>query len=257
MRDNMYTPGGYTWKKGLSVFCSASHVLVAGSTGSGKSVFLNDCIYSLLANSKSTDIELYLIDPKRVELNQYKNLPHVKGFATERDDIIFLLDTVLRLMENRYKAMEQLGMKKFENARVYVIVDELADLMTTMKKDVFYRLQRIAQLGRAANICLVVATQAPSRKIIPAELTLNFTHKICLHCDTAIESRQVLNQPGGEELPRYGECIMRSPDGLERFGIPYITDDQITERVTAWMNEFPVEPPKQKKRLSLWQRIAS
>lgn len=216
---------------------NGSHVLIAGATGSGKSVLINSCIYSLLTNT-ANDIGLILIDPKRVELVQYKDLPHTMAYACENNDIMDVLHCSINLMETRYKEMARQGLRKSDEEHIYIIIDELADLMTTIKKEIFPVLQRIAQLGRAANIHLICATQCPNRRIIPAELTVNFTDRVALRCATKIESRQIINQPGAELLPLYGEALHCSPGGVERIIVPLTEDAELIERVNFWTDLY-------------------
>lgn len=206
----------------------AAHVLVAGATGSGKSVFINDFIYSLSAFGNADYI---LLDPKRVELVRWRNTLDCVGYACENDDMIGYLNGAISEMDRRYRQMAKKGIVKWDGDDRWIIIDELADLMVTDKKRVMPLLQRIAQLGRAAGIHLLCATQSPSRKTIPAELTLNFTHKIALRCDSAIESRQIIGTDGAEDLPKYGKGLLHRPGGLAWFPIPLTDEDKLKERI--------------------------
>ena len=160
----------------------AVHLLIAGATGSGKSVLLNNCLCSILNRYRLSGEQLpqfVFIDPKRVELYQYKRLPDIL-YCCENDEAINALNKVILVMENRYKHLQDIGERKYTGRAIYIIIDELADLMLTCRRSVLPLLQRIAQLGRAANIHLYACTQCPNRRVIPAELTLNFTDKIAL-----------------------------------------------------------------------------
>jgi len=215
-----------------------SHLLIAGATGSGKSVLLNSIIYTLLAKCSPVSdkgCQFILIDPKRVELNSYKKLPHTLKYCTENKDIIKALDYTIDIMEYRYKYMQRKHIKLYDDFAIYVIIDELGDLMTTCKKEVMPRLQRIAQLGRAAKIHLIACTQCPNRRVIPAELTLNFTDKVALKCDTAIESKQIINIAGAETLPPHGTAYHRSSNGLKLVGIPLTPDIELLKRIDFWI----------------------
>lgn len=222
----------YTYYKNM--FEDGSHILIAGTTGSGKSVFINGFIYSVLAIASPVSAKFIFCDPKRVELVRYKNLPHCIRYASEQDEIINALEYAISLMENRYKTMQLQGIRQSTEAPVYIVIDELADLMTTCKKAVLPLLQRIAQLGRASNIRLLCATQAPNRKVIPAELTLNFNIRIALHCFSPIESRQIINTKGAELLPRYGNAIVNRPEGLVKINVPLVSEDKILDRIRFW-----------------------
>ena len=246
-----------------NITSGAVHLLIAGATGSGKSVLLNNCLYSILDRYSLNGEQLpqfVFVDPKRVELYQYKRLPDIL-YCCENSDTITALNRVINTMENRYKYMQELGERKYNGRAIYIIIDELADLMLTCRRAVLPLLQRIAQLGRAANIHLYACTQCPNRRVIPAELTLNFTDKIALRCDSSIESRQVINIAGAEKLPIYGQGIWRAPGVLQQIDIPLISDNDITRLVSAFcvQNEvFTVDISKYQKRQekkSIMQKI--
>lgn len=216
------------------LFCEpllhAPHILVAGATGSGKSVLINDFLYSAVALTEPRKDRWILIDPKRVELYPWAHTWYTERYASEMPEIISALDFCISTMEHRYANMRNRGLTLWDGADMWIIIDELADLMTTNKKEIMPRLQRIAQLGRAAKIHLFCATQCPNRRVIPAELTLNFTHKIALRCDSAIESRQVLNDTGAELLPLHGTAILRAPGSLTRLTIPMTSSEMLAKR---------------------------
>lgn len=211
-----------------------THVLIAGVTGSGKSVLLNDIIYSALALYTPSQAKFCFIDTKRVELVQYKNLPHCDRYATELSEVSDLLQDALYTIDERYIQMSNDGLRRYRGADIYIVIDELADLLTVDKKTFFPMLQRIAQIGRAAGFHLIACTQAPNRRVIPAELSINFTDKIALRCDSPIESRQIIGMTGAEQLPLYGQAIYKSPKGLKVIDVPFLTDEQITERCRIW-----------------------
>ena len=208
------------------------HILIAGSTGSGKSVLINSILYTLLTY-KPMEKQLILIDPKRVELYAYKKVPHCIGYASETPDIIALLRRACDGMDKRYAEMQKEGKKMYEGADIYVVIDEFADLMITTK-DAEPLIQRLAQLGRAARYHLIIATQAPNRAVLKANLVLNLTDRIALHCNDPIESKQIIGQKGAEILPRYGKGIYKSPEGMCLMEIPFTEDSEITERINFW-----------------------
>ena len=209
---------------------NSTHILIGGTNGSGKSVLLDGLIYTALTHDKNA--VFVLIDPKKVSFTQYKYLPNVQSYVTENAEIISTLKTLCAVMDNRYKQMENENIKMFNGARVYIIVDEIADLMTTCKKQVLPMLQRIAQLGRACRFKLICATQCPSREILPAKLIVNFTGRVALRCLNAIESRQILNTKGAESLPRYGNGIFLDCSGIyHNIDIPMIDENEILKIV--------------------------
>lgn len=212
---------------------SVPHVLIAGATGSGKSVMLNSMMYTLLTY-QPTEKQVMLIDPKRVELSAYKRVPHCKGYAFENSDILVLLRKACAIMEARYAEMDRKCLKKYDGSDLYIIIDEFADLMVTMPKEVSPLVQRLAQLGRAAKVHVWLCTQAPNRQVLKANVVLNFTDRLALHCNDKMESRQIIGEAGAETLPRYGKGIYKSPEGLRLMDIPYTPDDELANRIRFW-----------------------
>jgi S-DNA-T family DNA segregation ATPase FtsK/SpoIIIE len=159
------TPGGMAAAACLDML-KQPHLLIAGSTGSGKSVLINSLIYTALYRSPNR-CRLILIDPKRVELIDYKQLPHTIAYASEPPDIAATLVRAVDLMEQRYKRMQAVRTKKSTEADIFIIIDEFADLMTTQKRQTMPNIIRLAQLGRAANLRLILATQRPTRERHP------------------------------------------------------------------------------------------
>lgn len=208
------------------------HVLIAGSTGSGKSVLINSLLYTLLTYQPN-EKQIMLIDPKRVELYAYKKVPHCIGYASEVPDMVALLRRACEVMDKRYREMQNKGLKLYEGSDVYIIIDEFADLML-MTKDAEPLIQRLAQLGRASRVHLVIATQAPNRAVLKANIVLNLTDRIALHCNDPIESKQILGQKGAETLPRYGKAIYKSAEGLTLMQVPFTPDDELTNRINFW-----------------------
>ena len=208
------------------------HTLIAGSTGSGKSVLINGLIYDCIFDSPSQK-QLVLIDPKRVELMQYKPLPHTIAYESEAAGIKRLIDYCAQLMDYRYQIMQSYGMKKSSGPHIYIFVDEFADLMTTQKRDVIKPLCRIAQLGRAANIHLILATQRPTRDIIDGQIKVNIDSRVALRVPTKQDSRNIINVAGAELLPKYGKAYYLTPDTMQPVlvDIPYIPDEEIASAI--------------------------
>lgn len=200
------------------------HTLIAGATGSGKSVLINSLIYTAIFNSPAKT-QLILIDPKRVELNDYKPLPHTMAYSSEPSGIIKLLSQSVDLMERRYKEMQKQRLKHTDKSDVYIIIDEFADLMTTCKRETLPALCRIAQLGRAAGVHLIAATQRPTRDIVNGQIKVNIDARIALRCPTKQDSRNIINTGGAELLPRYGTGYYLTPDTMQ----PLLVDIPMTE----------------------------
>ena len=215
----------------------STHLLIGGETKSGKSTLLNAIMLSAIAKYTPAEVMFCLVDPKRVELSQYKNIPHTISFVKEATDVPHLLNYVCRYMENEYDRMESIGIRKSDRPHIYIVIDEIADLMvSSCSKEIQVGLQKILQKGRAANIHIIACTQSPSRKTLPAELVLNFTNRVALHCASAIESRQILNEKGAENIPELGMCLYKAPmKGIRLLsGIPCFTDEEIKSRVAFW-----------------------
>lgn len=184
-------------EKLLDEMLSSPHLLIAGMTGSGKSVLLDQLIHRMNG-------QMYLIDLKKVELIEYKRKACM--YADSTKEAIKTLTFTLDLIDRRYQRMQKQKQKLSTQEDVWIIIDELADLMVTARKQVEPLLIRIGQIGRAARVHLVMATQQPAAKIIPTSIKLN-CERVALHCMTSQQSRQIIEQSGAELLPRYGWCI--------------------------------------------------
>ena len=220
---------------------NATHLLIAGTTGSGKSVILNGLLHTALALYGPGEMSFILIDPKIVELSAYKRLPHTLRYETEPEEVLALLRQIYGFMMDRYEEMDKTGEKKYSGTRIVIVIDELADLlMSSCGRDIKAELVKILQKGRAAAITVIMATQSPSRKILSAELVLNIPNRIALYCDNAIESKQIIGVKGAEELPWHGSILYKHPgkDGLERFdGVPVFTDHELKDRINWWTRQ--------------------
>lgn len=213
------------------------HLLIGGATGSGKSVLLHALVYTLTYKAPS-ELHLALIDPKRVELRQYANLPHTISHVTEPPQIAHTLARLNHIMDSRYYRFQH-GQFKTTEPHIYVIIDELADLMHTLPAIAESYITRLARLGRAAGIHLIVATQSPSRKVITAPIKANMTARLALRTEEAIESRQVINTRGAENLPLHGYGIYRTPHHRQPLlvNLPMIDPQLIQQRIAFWQSQ--------------------
>ena len=237
MRTIYHTPSGkyYNLYKDM---LSQVHLLIAGTTGSGKSVIINGMLTTALYDSPA-EVEFILIDPKRVELIEYRNLPHTISYATEPLSVVHALEKAMDITEWRYTVMQSNGLKKFPGGHVYVVIDELADLMTTNKKQVQPLIQRLAQIGRAANIHIVAATQCPLASVIPTAIKVNFDSRVGLRTRSAQDSRNILGVKGCEDLPQYGKGLYMTPTGIQLYNIPMYTDDVHMKLINYWKYTKP------------------
>ena len=230
------------------------HLLIAGTTGSGKSVMINSIITTLLMRALPEDVRLIMVDPKRVELAGYNGLPHLYvPVVTEPKQAASALQWAVSEMERRLKVFERLNVRKistynekqaageFEHydnppqkrPSLVIIIDELSDLMMVAGKDVEASIVRIAQLGRAAGIHLIVATQRPSSNVVTGLIKANITNRIAFNVATGIDSRVIIDQMGAEKLTGLGDMLFSKVDWGKPRRIQgcFVSDDEINEIV--------------------------
>lgn len=213
-----------------------THLLIAGATGSGKSVVINGIITTSLQYSPE-QVQYILIDPKRVELIDYKPLPHTIAYASEPGTMIQSLQRAMHLIEDRYTIMQRQHIKKYNGSNVYIVIDELADLMTTNKKQVQPLIQRIAQIGRAANVHIIAATQCPLSAVIPTPIKVNFDSRVGLRTRSKQDSRNILGCAGCECLPSYGQGYYMTAQGIELYRIPMYDNATTTRLILHWTRQ--------------------
>lgn len=217
----------------------APHVLIAGTTGSGKSVLLNTIIAGLVYKNEPQACELVLIDPKRVEFDAWAGIPHLRcPIVQGAENAVQALESLADEMDSRYEKMSSMGVKTAAEAgmnRIVCVIDELADLMLVSKKSVENNIVRIAQLGRAAGIHLVVATQSPRAAVVTGLIRANMPCKIALTCNGVRESMIVLDHGGAEKLLGAGDALIRRPGsvGETRFQAAYTPARDIEKLVSS------------------------
>lgn len=223
------------------------HLLIAGATGSGKSVCINTLLASILFTSGPDDVKLILIDPKRVELASYSDIPHLLSpVVTEPKKAAAVLKQVVYEMESRYKLFAAAGARDIEryNASaepqnrkpsIVVVIDELADLMMVAPADVEESICRLAQMARATGIHLVVATQRPSVDVITGLIKANIPSRIAFAVSSQIDSRTILDSTGAEKLLGRGDMLFAPVGALKPFRVQgaYVSDREI-ERIAAF-----------------------
>jgi len=216
-----------------------THTLIGGMTGAGKSVVIRGILWALMQHSPHRR-KMVLIDPKRVELHPYRRAPHCIGYADTPEAMADTIADMCRVMDDRYIEMQAREMRETADPHIYIIIDEMADLMDVCGAGCKRDLKRILQLGRAAGIHVIAATQHPERRVFPAEIQLNFTAVLALPCKTAIESRQLIGQTGAERLEigsaYYMSCARRDP---ARVSIPMISDADLRAAVERWKRPEP------------------
>jgi DNA segregation ATPase FtsK/SpoIIIE, S-DNA-T family len=232
------------------------HLLIAGATGSGKSVCINSIIATFLLTKTPEELQMLLIDPKMVELVGFERVPHLKGpVVTDMDKVVGALRMVLREMERRYQLFARLGVRNIDGYKLrleeephlekmpylVVIIDELADLMMTTPEEVETLLVRLAQMARATGIHLLIATQRPSVDVLTGLIKANVPARIAFAVTSLTDSRVVLDMPGAERLLGRGDMLFMPPDAAKPHRIqgPYIDDRDLQKVVLHWRKLIP------------------
>ena len=226
------------------------HLLIAGTTGSGKSVGINAMILSLLYKNSPDQLRLLMIDPKMLEFSIYNDIPHLlTPVITKPKQAIVALNNMVSEMERRYELMSENRTKNIENYNekvkkeggehfpyIVVIIDELADLMMTSGKDVEHSIARLAQMARASGIHLVVATQRPSVDVVTGLIKANLPSRISYRVGQKVDSKIILDQMGAESLLGKGDMLFTPPGstGLVRLHAPWSTEEEI-ERIVDFV----------------------
>tara|TARA_B100002019_G_scaffold83340_1_gene71936 strand:- start:303 stop:2153 length:1851 start_codon:yes stop_codon:yes gene_type:complete len=228
------------------------HLLVAGTTGSGKSVFINTLLASLLYKFSPSELRLILIDPKMLELSVYNDIAHLlTPVVTEPKKAIIALKWVCKEMERRYSMMNEEGTRNLEGYNqkaseklpyIVVFIDEMADLMMTAGKEVEHYVQRLAQMARACGIHLVMATQRPSVDIITGSIKANFPSRVSFQVASKYDSRTVLGEIGAEQLLGNGDMLMiKNGASLIRYQSAFISDDEVNKLILEIKRSQKVE----------------
>lgn len=231
------------------------HVLIAGTTGSGKSVLINSIIASLLFRTTPSEVKLILIDPKRVELTGYNSIPHLlTPVIVDVDKILSALKWATSEMERRYKLFSEVGVRNIAGYNelsgfqalpyIVIIVDELADLMAYAPVEVEDTIARLAQMARATGIHLVVSTQRPSVDVITGLIKANIPCRIAFNVSSMIDSRVILDMPGAEKLLGRGDMLYIPPDQAKptRIQGTYVSEAEIKKLVSNLKSKgVPVE----------------
>jgi len=224
------------------------HLLIAGATGSGKSVCINAIISGLIMEKDPSEMQMLLIDPKRVELTPYNGIPHlITPVIVETEKVVGILKGLIQEMMDRYRRMEEVGVRNIASFNdkggtkmpyLVVAIDELADLMMTAAFDVEQSICRLAQLGRATGIHLIVATQRPSVDVITGLIKANFPSRISFAVTSQIDSRTILDTNGAERLLGRGDMLYQPIDATRptRVQNVYIGDEEISAIVQHWAN---------------------
>lgn len=234
------------------------HLLIAGTTGSGKSVFIKTLAAGLLMRNRPDELKMVAIDPKIVELSHLNGLPHLLGRAeTDLDRILRVLRWVAMEMDNRYKLLAQVTARNLDDynrkaarkgeptlPRIVVLIDELADLMMVAPEDTERTLTRIAQMARATGVHLVVATQRPSTDVVTGVIKANFPARISFATASQVDSRVILDTPGAESLLGRGDMLFLAPDASapRRIQGCYLSDKELEALIRFWQERAGATP---------------
>ncbi len=230
------------------------HLLIAGTTGSGKSVCVNAIISTLLLENSPDDLRFIMVDPKRVELTGYNGIPHmVDGMpvVVDLERIVGVLKWVTREMEERYKRFSAATARNIQDFNsklqpgaqklpyLVVVIDELADLMMLAPEETEKTLARLAQMARATGIHLIVSTQRPSVDVVTGLIKANFPARISFAVASSVDSRVILDQPGAEKLLGRGDMLYQAPDAAApaRCQGVYLSDNEITKITQYWKGQ--------------------
>lgn len=226
------------------------HLLIAGATGSGKSVCVNALISCLLLNNSPDDLRLIMVDPKRVELTGYNGIPHLLApVVVEMERVVAALQWVTREMDMRYRKLAEAGSRNIQDYNkkqagrggaklpyLVVIIDELADLMMLAPDETERTVTRLAQLARATGIHLVIATQRPSVDVVTGLIKANFPARVAFAVASGVDSRVILDQPGAERLLGRGDMLFQAPDAPApvRLQGVFVSDSETQRLVQYW-----------------------
>ena len=235
------------------------HLLIAGATGSGKSVAINAIVASILTQATPDDVRVLMVDPKMVELTMYNGIPHLLApVVTEVDRVVGLLKIAISEMEKRYRIFSQMGVRNLDGYRkvraerllrgdtelknlpaIVIIIDELADLMMAAPEEVEGLICRLAQLARATGIHLVIATQRPSVDVITGLIKANIPTRISFMVSSAVDSRTIIDMGGAERLLGRGDMLYLPADAgkPERIQGAFVADDEADRLISYWKQQ--------------------
>lgn len=242
------TPAGsyYTLFKDMS---EQPHLLVAGATGSGKSVLVKGILHTILHDSPAK-VRLILIDPKKTELKKYSALPHTLMYAdliskqnsNDGHTMLEALQYAKQITDERFITMQKNGWTEYQGSDVFIIIDELAALMTTQKKVVLPILQYLGMVARAAHVHMIACTQTVKAEVLPTTLTCNFDSRVALRTSTRQQSRMIVDIGGCETFPapriaKVAHCFYRCGADINRWIVPCVPDNDIAVLLDWWQSK--------------------
>lgn len=212
-----------------------NHLLVAGTTGSGKSTLVDALLYTLMFRSPAT-CQFIMIDLKKVALIEYRRAPHTIAYADTAETALDALRQAMTICEKRFEKMQKRHEKEYTHGDVYVIIDEWAEVATSkVKRPAMELVQRICQIGRAAHVHVILCTQCPLATIIPTAIKVNIDSRVGLRTRSARDSRNILDMTGCERLPAYGQGYYMNAQGVTLYNLPMIPEEDIERNITYWI----------------------
>jgi S-DNA-T family DNA segregation ATPase FtsK/SpoIIIE len=250
------------------------HLLIAGATGSGKSVCVNSIISSLLCTRTPAEVQFIMIDPKMVELTAYNGIPHLRApVVIELERVVGVLNWATREMDDRYKTFNRARARNIEAYNqalvakgekplpyIVIVIDELADLMMIAPDEVERAICRIAQMARATGIHLVIATQRPSVDVVTGLIKANFPARISFAVTSSVDSRVIIDTTGADKLLGQGDMLFMAPDSskLVRLQGCFVSDNELAALVQHWRGARHAQEPFQPQEVvqqKMWQEI--
>lgn len=233
------TPGG-SYSRLYADMADRVHLLIAGTTGSGKSTVINGILNAML-HSLPTERRFILIDLKKVELADYRDMPHTEAYADDTDSAVAALQAAITTTEARYKDMQRRHLRQYDGSHMYIIIDELADLLTTVAKQATPIIQRLCQIGRGARVHVIAATQHIPE--IPTSIRCNFDARVALKTVNRQDSRNIVYIPGAECFPdpvtehKALGYYLRGSGDPELYQIPMLPEAERLRVIAHWANQ--------------------
>lgn len=228
------TPGG-EYHNISNCALEAEHTLIAGTTGSGKTVFVRSIMQAALTQYSPAEVQFILIDPKQFELIEYAALPHTLYYADTQEKALQALLIASDIMEQRAAEMKRSRCKHYDGSRLFIVIDELNDLMiSTLAGKIKRVMEHIITLGRAMEVHIIACTQNPNAKTIPANIVDCYTCRFGLRCLRSVQSRQIIGISGCESLAKHGETLAIIDGQIDRWKLPFVTEADIKPLLEWW-----------------------